>query len=135
MVRWLLLLRRSFLPTTNSHVDNRVDNRGSASLVGALCIGLAAAFSVAAAKLGEIAINDARAHIAAEAAALAGALTGANAAEEIANQNNAQIVEYSIIDETALVVVEIKGIRASARATVVDFSTLGAWHSPTDSSP
>jgi len=90
---------------------------------------------VAAAKLGEIAINDARSHIAAEAAALAGALTGANTAEEIANRNNAQIVEYRIVDATVLVVAEIKGIRASARATVVDFSTLGAWHSPTDSSP
>lgn len=90
---------------------------------------------MAAAKLGEIAINDARAHIAAEAAALAGALTGANAAEEIANLNNAQIVEYSIAEETVLVAVEIKGIGASARAMVVDFSTLRAWHSPTDSSP
>ena len=131
MVRWLLLLRRFFLQTTSS----RVDNRGSASLVGALCIGFAAALSVAAAKLGEIAINDARSHIAAEAAALAGALTGAKTAEDIANQNNAQIVEYRIVDAAVLVVVEIKGIRASARATVVDFSTLGAWHSPTDSSP
>lgn len=90
---------------------------------------------MAAAKLGVIAINDARAHIAAEAAALAGALSGEDAAEEIANHNNAQIVEYRIADETVLVVVEIKGIRASARATVVDFSTLKVWHSPTDSSP
>jgi len=131
MVRWLLLLRRFFRPTTNNHLAHQ----GSASLIGALGIGLAAAFSVAAANLGVIATDDARAHIAAEAAALAGALSGANAAEEIASQNNAQIVDYRVVDETVVVVVEIKGIRASARATVVDFSTLKAWHSPIDSSP
>lgn len=87
------------------------------------------------AHLGTLATTDARANIAAEAAALAGALSGNDAAQSVAALNGARLISYSQEKLRVTVVVEIKGMRATASADVVGFSTLDAWPSPTPSSP
>ena len=123
--------RFSLLKKTN----NSDFERGSASLLASMCIGLTAAICFAVGTLGVAVVNDARAHIAAEAAALSGAIHDRNHAIATARMNGASIVDYQLEGSKVSLVVEIKGARASAHADVVGFSTLKSWPLQIDSSP
>lgn len=121
---------RRFFPATKTDQE-----RGAATLLAAAVIGIACLVSTVLVRLGEQVTLNARAHIAAEAAALAGALNGEDAAHHVASANGASIIEYLIDAPLVQVVVEIKGMRVSARAELIGFSTLNLWQSPISSNP
>ena len=100
-----------------------------------MTIGIACAFSVAVAHLGTLVANDARAHIAAESAALAGALEGERQASAAADLNGASLTEFAKSNNRITVVVEIKGMRATASADIIGIPTIDTWPSPTTSNP
>ena len=121
---------RRFFPATKTDQE-----RGAATLLAAAVIGIACLVCIVLVRLGEQVTLNARAHIAAEAAALAGALNGEDAAHHVASANGARIIEYLIDAPLVHVVVEIKGMRVSARAELIGFSTLNLWQSPISSNP
>ena len=121
---------RRFFPATKTDQE-----RGAATLLAAAVIGIACLVCIVLVRLGEQVTLNARAHIAAEAAALAGALNGEDAAHHVASANGASIIEYLIDSPLVQVVVEIKGMRVSARAELIGFSTLNLWRSPISSNP
>ena len=100
-----------------------------------MCIGITCAVALAVAHVGTLAATDARANIAAEAAALAGALAGEGEASAAASVNGAQLVRFSSSNNRITVVVEIKGMRATASADTVGLPTIDVWPSPTRSNP
>ena len=77
-------------------------------LVGAILAGLA--------QLAHLAVNDARARTAADAAALADAAEGEDTASAIAERNHASVVSYAAADPRVRVEVEVAGRRAVAAA-------------------
>lgn len=121
---------RRFFPATKTDQEH-----GAATLLVAAVIGIACLVCIVLVRLGEQVTLNARAHIAAEAAALAGALNGEAAAHHVASANGASIIEYLIDAPLVQVVVEIKGMRVSARAELIGFSTLNLWQSPISSNP
>lgn len=78
--------------------------------VGGLCLGLG--------RLGAAANSAARAQTAADAAALAGAADGLDAARRLAAANGAEVVELQSEDDGSAVqvVVRVRGLEAVARA-------------------
>jgi hypothetical protein len=78
-------------------------------LVGMLCLGLG--------RLGGTATARARAQTAADAAALAGAAEGEDAARELARANGAEVLEVRTEGADLQVLVRIRGVEAWARAT------------------
>jgi hypothetical protein len=71
------------------------------------------------ARLG-VAVHDrARAHLAADAAALAGAADGRDAAARTAAANGARLVQFRPLDRDVIVTVVLHDMRATARARAV----------------
>jgi hypothetical protein len=82
----------------------------------ALVLLLAAGAAVALAYLGRIAVRDARAQTAADAAALAGAAEGEPAATELAARNGARLESFVADGHTVIVTVRVGDRHAAARA-------------------
>lgn len=92
-------------------------DRGQATvlLAGVVVVILLCAAGVAA--LGGRAVDRTRAQAAADAAALASVERGAGAAERVASSNGADLVSWNRDGLDVVVVVEIDGARATARAS------------------
>jgi hypothetical protein len=81
---------------------------GVAALVVVLGLGLV--------RVGEVVTDRARAHTAADAAALAGASRGRAIAEEVADDNGGELVAFVHAGAEVEVTVRVGGVRAVARA-------------------
>ena len=68
------------------------------------------------ARLGAAANDRARAHLAADAAALAGAAEGRDAAADLAAKNGGRLVAFRIVGTDTVVTVVVGKVRAMARA-------------------
>ena len=82
----------------------------------AVVIVLAGLAMVAVARFGAVTINRARARAAADAAALAGAAEGRDAADALAKANGGKVRSYEEIGDDARVRVDVGGVSATARA-------------------
>ena len=96
-------------------VDLRRTEQGQALPVVALVLVLVLVLALAIGAVGEATIQRARAQTAADAAALAGAADGADAARDLAGRNGATLVSFDP-GPPVEVVVEVDGRRAVARA-------------------
>lgn len=123
---------------------------GSALLTGAVVVALAGALAVAVATVGARAVVASRAQAAADAAALAGAVAGEAAAGRVAAANGARLVSFRRVGTDVEVVIELSGVRGSARAGTgprrprrpgarprapARFSILASWESRTSAAP
>ena len=92
------------------------NERGQVTPLLALVVVLAGALIVMVARLGENAADQARAQTAADAAALAGAIEGEAAADELATRNGAELVSFVADERGVVVTVVIRRAEARARA-------------------
>ena len=92
-------------------------DHGQATVVLLGCVALAAVVAVGAGELGVRLVHRQRAQTAADAAALAGVTGGPAAAARLAGVNGARLVSFTADGDDVLVVVEVDGERAAARAT------------------
>ena len=83
----------------------------------------AMALVVVAARLGTVVNDSAQARTAADAAALAGAVNGAHAADELARANGGELVSFRRTVDGVEVVVRFGDVLARAEATAVV-----SWH-------
>ena len=84
-------------------------------VAGALFVVLALLAGVA--RVGGRAVDSTRAQSAADAAALAAVRLGTTGAQRVAAANGASVVSVTEIDGDVVVVVEVEGVRATARAS------------------
>jgi hypothetical protein len=89
---------------------------GSAVVVAAAVLAIAAVLAVGVVRVGGVVTDRARAHTAADAAALAGAAEGREAAVEVADANGGALVEFVDVGEEVEVTVRIGDVEAVARA-------------------
>ena len=83
-----------------------------------LAVVVIAALSVVAVGLfGRRVVERGRAQTAADAAALAATIGGRPAAERLANSNGGRLISYGESGDVVVVVVDVEGERATARAT------------------
>ena len=94
----------------------RPNERGQVLPLVAVVSVLAGLAMVAVARFGAVTINRARASAAADAAALAGAAEGRNAAGALAGANGGRLRSYEELGDDARVRVEVGGVSATARA-------------------
>jgi hypothetical protein len=92
------------------------DDRGQATPIVAAVVVLAAVVALALGRAGSVAVDDARARTAADAAALAGAAEGRAAAADLARANGGRLVRFEVRGADVLVTVEVGGASARARA-------------------
>ena len=92
------------------------DERGQVLPLIALVIVCASGACLLLGRVGEVAADRARAVTAADAAALAGAMDGQDAARALAKENGGQLVEYDQLGGDARVVVRVGRATATARA-------------------
>ncbi len=98
--------------------------RGSITPFIALFVFITAGLTMGVARFGAEASIAAQARTAADAAALAGAAEGEQAARQVAHINGARLVSFSVEGREARVTVELGGTKVSARAegSIPDFS-------------
>jgi hypothetical protein len=118
-------------------------DRGSALLAGVVAVALAATLVVGVASVAVRAVEATRAQAAADAAALAGVTGGWFDAARVAVANDAELVSLRAVGDDIVVVVELGGVRRTARASggrrrarpraPPVFSILASWESPTTS--
>lgn len=110
--------------------------RGSAMPVLVVCMLLACALMFAVGRLGAAATERARAQTAADAAALAGAADGRDAADAFARTNGGAVVRYLVDNDDVEVVVRVGSAVATARArrgcVNVIANTIGRCAAPGD---
>jgi uncharacterized membrane protein len=95
----------------------RTDNDAGQMLpLVALMMVLAAATALAVGTGGRVVVARAQAQTAADAAALAGAAEGPEAARELADRNGATLVRFEVRSTDTLVEVAVGPVRAEARA-------------------
>ena len=94
----------------------RRHERGQATPLLAIVLVLAALLLVPTGLLIRATVERAQAQSAADAAALAGALDGENAAREVAADNGSRLVAYAAFDDWVQVTVVVGDRRATARA-------------------
>lgn len=114
---------------------NNKNERGQVTPIAAvmLCfIGLAA---MQLGRLGEATNHRAQAQTAADAAALAGAAEGREAAEELARDNHGRLLSYREIDADVLVEVQVGRAKAEARARGTSLGGGGLQGSTTGLAP
>ncbi len=88
------------------------------SVVLLLAVVVMAALSVIAVRdFGARVVNRGRAQTAADAAALAATIGGRSAADRLATSNGGRLLSFDESGDVVVVVVEVAGERASARAT------------------
>jgi hypothetical protein len=97
----------------------QADERDSAqAVVLLLAVVVMAALSViAVGRFGTRVIDRGRAQAAADAAALAATSGGRPAAERLAGSNGGSLISYEVSGDSVIVVVDVDGERAVARAT------------------
>jgi hypothetical protein len=98
---------------------------GQAAPFAAAVIALAVVLTLAIARLAGDLVDAARARTAADAAALAAVLGGRAAAERLAAEHHATLVEWSRAGRDVLVTVRVGGAVVTARATGGDMSDPG----------
>jgi len=94
----------------------RTRQRGQATPIMAIVLVMAAVIAIALIHLGGSAVDSARAQAAADAAALAGAADGPDAAAALATENGGELVRFQQLGDDVLVVVAVGRARATARA-------------------
>lgn len=104
--------------------------RGSILPLMALAIVMAGGGAFLLARMGHAAVTRAQAQTAADAAALAGAAEGQEAARAVAAANGAELLSYRVVGADARVVVRVGPSRASARATRVSAAVAAAGGGP-----
>ena len=92
-------------------------DRGQAVVLLLAVVAMAALSVVAVGRLGSRVIDRGRAQTAADAAALAATRGGRAAAERLASGNGGRLIGYAVSGESIIVVVDVGGERAAARAT------------------
>ena len=92
-------------------------DRGQALPLLLLSIAVVAVCLVGAADFGVRLVHEAHAQAAADAAALAGVMSGETAARALATSNGAQVVSYRAEGSDVVVVVAIGPVTATARAS------------------
>lgn len=99
------------------HGTNRRGDHGQATVLVAAVLAVTALASVGLARLGGGMVDASRARAAADAAALAAVDGGTPAATRLAQLNGARLVSVSRIGDDVVVVVEVEGATATARAS------------------
>jgi len=94
----------------------REDDRGQATPLMAAAVGLVALLFVGLGPMGEALAHRAQARTAADAAALAGAAEGEEAARSMAEANGTELVGFRSDGDEVLVEVTIAGVNAHSRA-------------------
>lgn len=92
-------------------------NRGQATVLLVVCIVFVVLAAIGAAHLGGRIVARQQAQAAADAAALAGTTTGPGGARRLASANGARLVSFVASGDEVVVTVEVRGERATARAT------------------
>ena len=107
-------------PPAGGHPDERPlrgrGEHGQALPLVAGALALVAVLAVGAVRLGGVVADRARAHTAADAAALAGAAEGRVVAAEVAAANGAQLTGYQSSGSTVEVTVQVGDVKATARS-------------------
>jgi hypothetical protein len=99
--------------------------RGQAAPFAAMVVALAVVLTLAIARLAGGLVDAARARTAADAAALAAVLGGRAAAERLAAEHHASLVQWSRAGQDVLVTVRVGDAVVTARATGGDVSDPG----------
>lgn len=105
--------------STSSRVSRRLCPRaehGQALPLMAGVVALVAVLTLGVVRVGEVVTDRARAHTAADAAALAGASGGRAMAEEVAVDNGGDLVAFVHLRSEVEVTVRVGGVEAIARA-------------------
>lgn len=100
-------------------MENRRGRRGEVGQVAPLILMVVVVLTLVllgVARLGAAADDVAKAHLAADMAALAGAADGRAGAVRIATLNGARLVRFRSTGHDAIVTVTVRGVRATARA-------------------
>ncbi len=92
-------------------------DRGQAVVLLLAVVVMAALSVVAVGRFGARVIDRGRAQTAADAAALAATSGGRLAAERLASSNGGRLISYEASGDSVIVVVDVAGERAAARAT------------------
>ncbi|MGZ4699845.1 MAG: pilus assembly protein TadG-related protein [Ilumatobacteraceae bacterium] len=92
-------------------------DRGQAVVLLLAVVVMAALSVIAIGRLGSRVIDRGRAQTAADAAALAATSGGQPAAERLASRNGGRLISYEVSGDSVVVVVDVAGERAVARAT------------------
>jgi uncharacterized membrane protein len=90
--------------------------RGSVVPLGAAVVGVALLVLLGVARLGEVAVDRARAQAAADMAALAGVFEQRSGAADLADRNGGELIGYQESTDSVSVVVAVRGVRARASA-------------------
>lgn len=101
---------------TNRGIDNDRRQRGQIVPLLAVALVLFGVVALGLVRLSATVTHRSSAQAAADAAALAGAVDGPDAAREVADANDAQVVAYAQDGVDVQVTVERRGVRATARA-------------------
>jgi hypothetical protein len=105
-------------------------DRGQVLPLFALLLAVVAGSAVLVAMVGRVVDDRARAATAADAAALAGAAEGREAAEELARRNGGVLEEFRQEGADTVVVVRVGHARAEARARVEPAAPIATWTPP-----
>ncbi|MGZ4671140.1 MAG: pilus assembly protein TadG-related protein [Ilumatobacteraceae bacterium] len=92
-------------------------DRGQAVVLLLAVVVMAALSVIAIGRFGSRVIDRGRAQTAADAAALAATSGGRPAAERLAGRNGGRLISYEVSGDSVVVVVDVAGERAVARAT------------------
>ena len=98
-------------------MHSRRNDRGQAVVLLLVVVVIAALSVVAVGMFSQRVVDRGLAQTAADAAALAATTGGRSAAGQLATRNGARLVSYSQVGDAVIVVVEVDGERATARAT------------------
>jgi hypothetical protein len=98
-------------------MDATDHDRGQAVVLLVAVVAMASLSVVAVGSFGVRLIDRGRAQTAADAAALAATFGGRAAAQRLAALNGARLVQYTQVGDTFIVMVDVDGEHATARAT------------------
>jgi Flp pilus assembly protein TadG len=101
--------------TSRRRIRRRGD-QGQATVLVAAVLAVTVLATAGIARLGGAMVDASRAQAAADAAALAAVEGGADAAVRLADRNGARLVSVSRVGDDVVVVVEVDGASATARA-------------------
>jgi hypothetical protein len=107
-----------------------VRDQGQVLPLVALLLAIAVGSAVLVALVGRVVDDRARAVTAADAAALAGAAEGPDAAEELARRNGGVLEEFRREGPDTVVVVRVGRARAQARARAEPTAPIATWIPP-----
>jgi Flp pilus assembly protein TadG len=92
-------------------------DRGQATVLVAAVLAVTVLATAGLARLGGVMVDGSRAQAAADAAALAAVEGGVDAAARLADRNGARLVSVGRVGDDVVVVVEVDGATATARAS------------------